>query len=44
MVAFEREKFLKTIAKTEKCFQLRLRDFNAVAKKKAKQGMEMITQ
>ena len=41
---FERRKFLRTIHKVEQAFEMRLRDFNKVAKKKAKQGMFMITQ
>ena len=41
---FERKKFLRTIHKVEQAFEMRLRDFNKVAKRKAKQGMFMITQ
>ena len=41
---FERKKFLRTIHKVEQAFEMRLRDFNKVSKKKAKQGMTMICQ
>ena len=44
LLDFERKKFLRTIHKVEQAFEMRLRDFNKVAKKKAKQGMFMITQ
>lgn len=40
---FERRKFLRTIHKVEQAFEMRLRDYNKVAKKKAKQGMFMIS-
>ena len=43
LLDFERKKFLKTIHKVEQSFEMRLRDFNKVSKKKAKQGMTMIT-